>query len=100
MLIIFVMATEPFAATREAFDQREGVRVATDEAGAVRCGPGRVVVLAVGGVDEGPLQVVAEVEVRGESVPQILGGEVVQRCPGQGSCERDDIMSLVVDLFA
>jgi hypothetical protein len=34
-------------ATGEAFDQREGVRVATDEAGPVRCGPGRVVVPAV-----------------------------------------------------
>jgi hypothetical protein len=47
VLIIIVMATEPFAATREAFDQREGVRVATDEAGAVRYVPGRVVVLVV-----------------------------------------------------
>ena len=42
-------------------------------------------------------QVVAEVEVRGESVPQILGGEVVQRCPGHGSCERGDIVSLIID---
>jgi hypothetical protein len=48
-------------------------------------------------VDRGPLQVVAEVEVRGESVPQILGGEVVQRCPGHGSCERSDIVSLIID---
>jgi hypothetical protein len=47
VLIIFVMAMEPFAATRAAFDQREGVRVATDEAGPVRCGPGRVVVPSV-----------------------------------------------------
>ena len=47
VLIIFVVATEPFAATGEAFDQREGVRVATDEAGAVRCGRGRVVVPSV-----------------------------------------------------
>jgi hypothetical protein len=37
--------------------------------------------------------------VGGEPVPQILGGEVVQRCPGDGSCERDDVMSLVVDLL-
>jgi hypothetical protein len=42
-------------------------------------------------------QVVAEVEVGGESVPQILGGEVVQRCPGHGSCERSDIVSLIID---
>jgi len=37
--------------------------------------------------------------VGGESVSQILGGEVVQRCPGHGSCERDDVTSLVVDLL-
>ena len=49
------------------------------------------------GVDRGPLLVVAEVEVGGESVPQILGGEVVQRCPGHGSCERSDIVSLIID---
>ena len=49
------------------------------------------------GVDRGLLQVVAEVEVRGESVSQILGGEVVQRCPGHGSCERSDIVSLIID---
>ena len=48
-------------------------------------------------MDRGPLQVVAEVEVRGESVPQILGGEVVQRCPGHGSCERGDVVSLIID---
>jgi hypothetical protein len=51
------------------------------------------------GVDRRRLLVVAEVEVRGESVPQILGGEVVQRCPSHGSCERDDVMSLVMDLL-
>jgi hypothetical protein len=45
----------------------------------------------------GSLQVVAEVEVGGESVPQILGGEVVQRCRGHGSCERGDIVSLIID---
>jgi hypothetical protein len=44
----------------------------------------------------GALQVIAEVEVRGESVPQILGGEVAQRCPGHGSCERGDIVSLII----
>ena len=49
------------------------------------------------GVDRGPLQVVAEVEVRDESVPQILGGEVVQRCRGHGSCDRGDIVSLIID---
>jgi len=43
------------------------------------------------------LEVVAEVEVRGESVAQILGGEVVQRCPGHGSCERCDVVSLIID---
>jgi hypothetical protein len=43
------------------------------------------------------MQVIAEVEVRGESIPQILGGEVVQRCPGHGSCERSDIVSLIID---
>lgn len=42
------------------------------------------------------MQVIAEVEVRGESVPQILGGEVAQRCPGHGSCERGDIVSLII----
>jgi hypothetical protein len=49
------------------------------------------------GVDRGPLQVVAEVEVRGESVSQILGGEVVQRCRGHGLCERSDVVSLIID---
>ncbi len=49
------------------------------------------------GVDWGLLQVVAEVEVGGEPVPQILGGEVVQRCRGHGSCERGDIVSLIID---
>jgi hypothetical protein len=48
-------------------------------------------------VDRELLQVVAEVEVRGESVPQVLGGEVVQRRLGHGSCERSDIMSLIID---
>ena len=33
----------------------------------------------------------------GESVPQILGGEIVQRCPGHGSCDRGDIVSLIID---
>ena len=49
------------------------------------------------GVDRGPSQLVAEVEVGDEPVPQILGGEIVQRCPDHGSCDRDDVMSLVVD---
>jgi hypothetical protein len=48
-------------------------------------------------VDRGPFQVVAEVEVGGESVTQVLGGKIVQRCPGHGSCERSDIMSLIID---
>jgi hypothetical protein len=48
-------------------------------------------------VDRGLLQVVAEVEVRGESVPQILGGQITQRCPGHRSCERGDIVSLIID---
>ena len=43
------------------------------------------------------MQVIAEVEVRWESVPQILGEEIVQRCPGHGSCERSDIVSLIID---
>src|SRR5215203_4941198 len=47
----------------------------------------------------GSLQVVAEVEVGGESVSQILGGEVVQRCPGHGSCDRSYVVSLIVDLL-
>jgi len=55
------------------------------------CGLGRR------GVDQGLLQVVAEVEVCGESVSQVLGGEVVQRCRGHGSCERSDIVSLIID---
>jgi len=33
-------------------------------------------------MDWGPLQVVAEVELDGESVSEILGGKVVQRRPG------------------
>ena len=49
------------------------------------------------GVDWGPLRVVAEVDVGGESVTQILGGEIVQRCRGHGSCERSDIVSLIID---
>ena len=49
------------------------------------------------GVDWGLLQVVAEVEVGGESVSQVLGGEVVQRCPGHGSRERSDVVSLIID---
>jgi hypothetical protein len=49
------------------------------------------------GVDWGPLLVVAEVDVGGESVAQVLGGEVVERCPGHGSCERGDIVSLIID---
>ena len=49
------------------------------------------------GVDGGPLQVVAEVEVRDESVAQILGGEVIQRCPGHRSCDRGEIVSLIID---
>jgi hypothetical protein len=53
--------------------------------------------LGRGGVDRGLLQVVAEVEVRGESVPQILGGQITQRCPGHRSCERGDIVSLIID---
>ena len=43
------------------------------------------------------MKVIAEVEVGGESVAQILGGEVVQRCPGHGSCERSNIVSLIID---
>ena len=34
------------------------------------------------------------------AVSQILGGEVVQRCRGHGSCERSDIVSLIIDSFA
>ena len=33
----------------------------------------------------------------GEPVPQILGGEIVQRCPRQGSNDRSDIVSLIID---
>ena len=43
------------------------------------------------------MQVVAEVEVRGEPVPQILGGEIVQRCPGHDSCDHGDIVSLIIN---
>jgi hypothetical protein len=43
------------------------------------------------------LHVVAEVEVDGESVPEILGGEVVQWRPGNGSSDRADIVSLMID---
>lgn len=49
------------------------------------------------GLDRGLLRVDAEVEVRGESVPQILGGEIIQRCPGHGSSDRADIVSLIID---
>ncbi len=45
------------------------------------------------------MQVDAEVEVRDESVTQILGGEIVQRCPGHGSCDRSDIVSLIIDFL-
>ena len=43
------------------------------------------------------LPVVAEVEVGGEPVSQVLGGEAVQRCHGHGSCKRGDIVSLIID---
>jgi hypothetical protein len=45
---------------------------------------------------DGPLQV-AEVEVDGESVPEILGGEVLQWRPGHGSSDRAAIVSLIID---
>jgi len=49
-------------------------------------------------VDREPLQVVAGVEVCGESVAQVLGGEVVQRCCGhEASSDRGDIVSLIID---
>jgi hypothetical protein len=48
-------------------------------------------------VDWGLWQVVAEVEVRDEPVSQILGGEVVQGRHGQGSCDRSDVVSLIID---
>jgi hypothetical protein len=35
--------------------------------------------------------------VGGEPIPEILGGEVVQRCPGHGTGERGDIVSLIID---
>ena len=35
--------------------------------------------------------------MRDKPVTQILGGEIVQRCPGHGSCERSDIVSLIID---
>jgi hypothetical protein len=50
-------------------------------------------------VDGRPRQIDIEVEVRDEPVAQILGGEIVQRCPGHDSCDRDDVMSLVVDFL-
>jgi hypothetical protein len=43
--------------------------------------------------------VVVKIDVRGESVSQILGGEVVQRCTGHGSCDRGDIVSLIIDFL-
>jgi hypothetical protein len=49
------------------------------------------------GVDRRPLQVDAQVEVGDDPVPQILGGEIVQRCPGHGSSERGDVVSLIID---
>ena len=51
------------------------------------------------GVVRGPLLVVAEVEVRGDSVPQILGGQIIQRRRGHGSSERCDIVSLIIDFL-
>jgi hypothetical protein len=48
-------------------------------------------------VDRRLLQVLAEVEAGGESVTQILGGEVDQRCRSHCSCERGDVVSLVID---
>ena len=50
-------------------------------------------------VDGRPRQVDVEVEVRDESVAQILGGEVVQRCPGHRSCDRVEIVSLIIDFL-
>jgi hypothetical protein len=97
VLIIFVMATGRFAATREAFDQREGVRVATDEAGPVRCGPGSVVVLAVEVWTGGRCRSSPRSRWGGEPVSQILSGEVVQRCRGHGSGGRSNVVSLIVD---
>jgi hypothetical protein len=49
------------------------------------------------GVDGWPRQVDAEVEVRDESVTQILCGEIVKRSPGHGSSDRGDIVSLIID---
>jgi hypothetical protein len=43
------------------------------------------------------LRVDAQVEVGDDPVPQILGGEIVQRCPGHGSNDRSDIVSLIID---
>ena len=44
------------------------------------------------------MQVVAEVEVGGESVPQILGGEIVQRWRAhEASSDRGDVVSLIID---
>jgi hypothetical protein len=73
-LIIFVVTTAVLTLTGSVGSTR-GVRVvARKDAAASRCGLGRVVVLAVEVCTGGPLQVVAEVEVRGEPVTQILDG--------------------------
>ena len=37
--------------------------------------------------------------MRDETVTQILSGKITQRCTGHDSCDRDDIVSLVVDLL-
>ena len=44
-----------------------------------------------------PTRGAAGAEVGDESVSQILGGEVVQRCTGHRSCDRSDVMSLIID---
>ena len=63
------------------FDQRGGVRVVAAEAtGASRCSLKVVLVLAAGGVDRVRFQVGARVEVADQPVPQILGGQLRQRC--------------------
>ena len=76
VLIIFVVATagaggdKPRLVSVEAFASLPRRKRELPGAASAACrGLGRR------GVDRRPLQVVAEVEVRGESVPQVLGGE-------------------------
>jgi hypothetical protein len=95
-MAIFVVTTAVADASGSVWSTRAGPRHGHEGIGSFLVPPRSCPGVGCRCVDGGPLQVIAEVEVRGESVPQILGGEVAQRCPGHGSCERGDIVSLII----